>query len=39
VLIALMFMGRVGPLTLILAMSPRERRGRFRYAEENVMVG
>lgn len=39
VLIALMFVGRVGPLTLILAMSPRERRGRFRYAEENVMVG
>jgi trk system potassium uptake protein TrkH len=39
VLIALMFVGRVGPLTLILAMSPRQRRGRFRYAEENVMVG
>lgn len=39
VLIALMFMGRVGPLTLILAMSPRQQRGRFRYAEENVMVG
>jgi len=39
VLVALMFVGRVGPLTLVLAMSPRERRGRFRYAEENVMVG
>jgi trk system potassium uptake protein TrkH len=39
VLIALMFVGRVGPLTLVLAMSPRQRRGRFRYAEENVMVG
>jgi trk system potassium uptake protein len=39
VLIALMFLGRVGPLTLILAMSPRQQRGRFRHAEENVMVG
>jgi trk system potassium uptake protein TrkH len=39
VLVALMFVGRVGPLTLVLAMTPRERGGRFRYAEENVMVG
>jgi len=39
VLVALMFVGRVGPLTLVLAMGPREPRGRFRYAEENVMVG
>jgi trk system potassium uptake protein TrkH len=39
VLIALMFVGRVGPLTLVLAIGPRQQRGRFRYAEENVMVG
>jgi len=39
VLIALMFMGRVGPLTLVLAIRPRDQKGRFRYAEENVMVG
>ena len=39
VLIVLMFVGRVGPLTLILAMGARQTRGRFRYAEENVMVG
>jgi trk system potassium uptake protein TrkH len=39
VLVALMFAGRVGPLTLVLAVGPREERGRFRYAEENVMVG
>jgi trk system potassium uptake protein TrkH len=39
VLVALMFIGRVGPLTLVLAIGPREQRGRFRYAEENVMVG
>jgi trk system potassium uptake protein TrkH len=39
VLIALMFAGRVGPLTLVLAIGPRQQRGRYRYAEENVMVG
>jgi trk system potassium uptake protein TrkH len=39
VLIGLMFAGRVGPLTLVLAVGPRRERGRFRYAEENVMVG
>jgi trk system potassium uptake protein TrkH len=39
VLVALMFVGRVGPLTLVLAVGPRQERGRFRYAEENVMVG
>jgi trk system potassium uptake protein TrkH len=39
VLIALMFAGRVGPLTLVLAVGSRQERGRFRYAEENVMVG
>lgn len=39
VLVALMFAGRVGPLTLVLAVGPRQERGRFRYAEENVMIG
>jgi trk system potassium uptake protein TrkH len=39
VLIVLMFVGRVGPLTLVLAVGPRGEEGRFRYAEENVMVG
>jgi len=39
VLVALMYAGRVGPLTLVLAVGPRMDRGRFRYAEENVMVG
>ena len=39
VLVALMYAGRVGPLTLVLAVGPRSTRGRFRYAEENVMVG
>jgi trk system potassium uptake protein TrkH len=39
VLMALMFVGRVGPLTLVLAIGSRGRMGQFRYAEENVMVG
>jgi len=39
VLVVLMFVGRVGPLTLVLAVGPGPQRGRFRYAEENVMVG
>jgi trk system potassium uptake protein TrkH len=39
VLAVLMYAGRVGPLTLVLAVGPRRQRGRFRYAEENVMVG
>jgi trk system potassium uptake protein TrkH len=39
VIIVLMYAGRVGPLTLVLAVGPRALRGRFRYAEENVMVG
>ncbi len=34
-----MFMGRIGPLTLALAISLRQRRAQYRYAEENVMVG
>jgi trk system potassium uptake protein TrkH len=39
VLVTLMYAGRVGPLTLVLAVGSRTDRGRFRYAEENVMVG
>jgi trk system potassium uptake protein TrkH len=39
VIIALMFVGRVGPLTVALAAGHSEEKGRIRYAEENVMVG
>ncbi|MEB2360680.1 MAG: Trk family potassium uptake protein [Bryobacteraceae bacterium] len=39
ILMLLMFMGRVGPLTMALAISIRRTRSRFRYADENVMVG
>ena len=38
VLSALMFVGRVGPLTLVLALAARQPE-RFRHAEEAVMVG
>ncbi len=34
-----MFIGRTGPLTLALAISLRQRRVQYRYAEENLMVG
>lgn len=34
-----MFMGRIGPLTLALAISLRQKRMQHRYAEENIMVG
>jgi trk system potassium uptake protein TrkH len=39
VLCAVMFVGRVGPLTAALAVAARRRRPRISYAEENVMVG
>ena len=38
VIIALMFIGRLGPLTLALAVNRRSR-GRFEYSEESVMIG
>jgi trk system potassium uptake protein len=34
-----MFLGRVGPLTLALAISRKEADKQFRYPEENIMVG
>jgi trk system potassium uptake protein TrkH len=39
VIAAVMFLGRIGPLTIAVAISSRERRGDFSYAEENLMVG
>jgi trk system potassium uptake protein len=36
---ALMFIGRVGPLTLAMAVAKKAESGRFHYAEENVTVG
>jgi trk system potassium uptake protein TrkH len=39
VIAAVMFLGRVGPLTLALAIAARRGRAQFRYAEENLMIG
>jgi trk system potassium uptake protein TrkH len=39
IIVLVMFMGRTGPLTLALAVTARQRRAQYRYAEENVMVG
>jgi trk system potassium uptake protein TrkH len=40
-IIALMYIGRLGPLILVAAMTPREAsvRRSFRYGEEDVMIG
>lgn len=37
--IILMFIGRLGPLTIAIAVSHKESKGKFQYAEENLMVG
>jgi trk system potassium uptake protein TrkH len=34
-----MFVGRIGPLTLMLAMSRQEAPKRYEYPEEAVMIG
>ncbi|UCB53448.1 MAG: potassium transporter [Candidatus Zixiibacteriota bacterium] len=39
IIVAVMFTGRLGPLSIALGLFSRERRARFRYAEENVMIG
>ena len=39
VIMAAMFIGRIGPLTLLIALSKRETRGVFNYPEENIMIG
>lgn len=39
VIIITMFIGRIGPLTLLLAMSKRESKAVFNYPEENIMIG
>jgi len=38
ILIASMFLGRVGPLTIAIALSQRKRMGKFDYPLEQVMV-
>lgn len=38
-IIITMFLGRVGPLTLALALGQKVRHGKYRYPEEKIMVG
>ena len=38
-IIILMFIGRLGPLTMAVALTRTSFRGRFRYARGDVMVG
>jgi len=39
ILVVVMFIGRLGPLSIAVALSGREPRSRIQYAEENVMIG
>lgn len=39
VIIVTMFIGRVGPLTLLIALSKKESRADFKYPEEPIMIG
>jgi trk system potassium uptake protein TrkH len=39
IIMVTMFIGRIGPLTLLIALSKRESRAVFNYPEENIMIG
>ena len=39
IFMALMLLGRLGPLTLALALAPREETSMYRYAQERVKIG
>ncbi len=39
ILVVVMFVGRLGPLSIAVALSGREPRSTIQYAEENVMIG
>ncbi len=39
ILIVAMFVGRLGPLSLALALAARERRTTYQWPEETVKVG
>ena len=39
VIIVTMFIGRVGPLTLLIALSKKETGANFKYPEEPIMIG
>ncbi len=39
IITAMMFIGRLGPMAIALAVSRREKSARFSYAQENIMIG
>jgi trk system potassium uptake protein TrkH len=39
ILALVMFAGRLGPLSIAVALTGKEPTSRFQYAEENVMIG
>ena len=39
ILVVVMFVGRLGPLSIAVALSVRQPRSAIQYAEENVMIG
>ncbi|MDO4881503.1 MAG: potassium transporter TrkG [Capnocytophaga sp.] len=39
ILIFTMFLGRVGPLTIALALSRNRRKGTYKYPKENILIG
>ena len=39
VIIALMYIGRIGPLTLLLFLLAREKPGKVSYPEERIIIG
>jgi trk system potassium uptake protein TrkH len=39
IIVLVMFAGRLGPLSIAVALTGKEPRSRFQYAEENVMIG
>jgi trk system potassium uptake protein TrkH len=39
IIILVMYLGRLGPLSIAVALTGKETRSRFKYAEENVMIG
>jgi len=38
-LIFTMFIGRVGPLTIMLALSRPRAEGNYKYPKENILIG
>jgi len=39
IIVLVMYTGRLGPMLIALAISPREKKAKYQYAEEQVMIG